>query len=92
MSSSARKICDWWINTKQTGQQAGKLITEDLTQLQVKMKDYVKSIEGVTHVFTTDGNIHCTKDNRHIIINNPDDLFKVITQPDWKALNLDGLT
>jgi len=61
-------------------------------QLRVKMKDYVKSIEGVTNVFTTDGNIHCTKDNRHIVINNPDDLFKVITQPDWKTLNFNGLT
>lgn len=76
---------------RSTGRKA-VFITEDLTQLRVKMKDNVKSIEGVTNVFTTEGNIHCTKDNRHIVINSPDDLFNVVTQPDWNALNLDGLT
>ena len=85
------RLMDNYKANRATGRKA-VFITEDLMQLRVKMKDYVKSIEGVTNVFTTDGNIHCTKDNRHIVINNPDDLFKVITQPDWKTLNFNGLT
>jgi len=69
-------------------------IAEDLTQLRVRLRDYVKELDGVTKVYTRDGNIHCTKkegqNEKHYIITNPDDLFALGIEPDFSALKLDS--
>jgi len=48
----------------------------------------VKYTEGVSGVYTRDGNIHCTRDRQHHVIGNPDDLFKLGVEPDMEALGL----
>ena len=50
-------------------------ITDDLTQLRLKLKSVVKDNKGTSRVYTRDGNIHCDKGGSHYFISSPDDLF-----------------
>ena len=64
-------------------------ITDDLTQLRLKLKSVVKNIEGVTKLFTRDGNIHCDKGGSHFVISSPDDLFNLgVDEINYKDLGL----
>jgi len=70
------------------GKYKSVFISEDITQLRVKLRELVKSTEGVSGVYTRDGNIHCTRDGQHHVIGNPDDLFKLGVDPAMEALGL----
>lgn len=73
---------------KNMGKYKSVFISEDITQLRVKLRELVKSTEGVSGVYTRDGNIHCTRDGQHHVIGNTDDLFKLGVEPDMEALGL----
>ena len=65
-------------------------ITDDLTQLRLKLKSMVKNIEGVTKVFTRDGNIHC--DGSHFVISSADDLCDLwVDEISYEELGLSNL-
>ncbi|MEW8544340.1 MAG: hypothetical protein AB2693_12470 [Candidatus Thiodiazotropha sp.] len=67
-------------------------ITDDLTQLRLKLKSVVKDIEGVTKVFSKDGNIHCDKGGSHFVISSPDDLFNLgVDSINYEELGLPNL-
>lgn len=67
-------------------------ITDDLTQLRLKLKSIVKDVPGVTKIHTKDGNIHCDKGGTHFVISNPDDLFSLgIDEIDYEELGLKDL-
>ena len=67
-------------------------ITDDLTQLRLKLKAMVRNTEGVTKVYTRDGNIHCDKDGSHHVISSPDDLFDLgVDEINYVELGLSSL-
>lgn len=67
-------------------------ITDDLTQQRLKLKAVVKDIDGVSKVFTKDGNIHCDKGGSHFIITSPDDLFNLgVDSINYEELGLPNL-
>lgn len=65
-------------------------IAEDLTQLRLKLKDYIRERDGVSRVHTMDGNIHGEKNGKHFVVTSPDDLFRIDIDPDMKALGLES--
>lgn len=67
-------------------------ITDDLTQMRLKLKAVVKDIDGVSKVFTKDGNIHCDKGGSHFVITSPDDLFNLgVDSINYEELGLPNL-
>ena len=67
-------------------------ITDDLTQLRLKLKSMVKDIDGVTKVHTKNGNIHCDKGGTHYVISSPDDLFDLgLDEINYEELGLTNL-
>ena len=69
----------------------GKIyINEDLTPLRAKLFGYIKSLNNVERVNTANGRIHCNlANNSHVILNSPDDLFKIgVEQIDMSRLGL----
>ena len=75
---------------KATGKK-GVFICEDWTQLRLKLKDFLKDKEGVTNVYTIDGNIHCTKNGRKCVVASPDDLFKLDLEPNYEKIGINSL-
>ena len=65
-------------------------ITEDLTQLRLKLRDIVKNHTGVTGVYTREGIIYGTLNGRKFTVSNPDDLFKIGIDVELKDLNLEN--
>ena len=63
-------------------------LTEDLTPLRLKLKAVVKGVHGTSNVHSKDGTIHCSKNNQHFMINNPDDLFALGVDVDLNELGL----
>ena len=66
-------------------------ITEDMTQLRVRLLHIVKKCDDASNVYTRDGNIHCTYQRKHMIISSPDDLFDIGIEADLKELGLEHL-
>lgn len=66
----------------------GVYITDDITQLRLKLKNFLKQQEGITKVYTIDGNIHCEKDQKHYVVSSPDDLFFLDIDVDLDVLGL----
>lgn len=68
-------------------------MSEDLTQLRFKLLHIVKDCDEVKAAFTRDGKIHATvKDGSKVVIDNPDDLFKLgIDAVDFQKLGLADL-
>ena len=64
-------------------------ISEDLTVLRVKLRDFLKDSDGVTDVYTRDGNIHVTKRGKKFTVCNPDDLFQLDIEPNFEKLGLE---
>ena len=67
----------------------GIYITDDLTQLRMKLKSIVKGTAGISQVRTIDGNIHCKKGGKSYVISDPDDLFDLGVEVDFKTLDLE---
>jgi hypothetical protein len=65
-------------------------LNDDLTRLRAKLFAYVKSLDIVKRANTANGRIHCTtSSDEHVIIDTPDDLFKLnIKKPDFNRLGL----
>lgn len=63
---------------------------EDLTAMRFELLQLVKGLNNVKTVFTRDGKIHCNmKDNSKIVIENPDDLFKLgLDEVDYKLFGI----
>lgn len=61
-----------------------------LTAMRFKLLRLVKGLNNVKTVFTRDGKIHCNmKDNSKIVIENPDDLFKLgLDEVDYKSFGI----
>jgi hypothetical protein len=75
-------------------------INDDITPLRARLLGYVKRMEVVERAWTVDGRIHCTvkgrgggPDNRPVVIETPDDLFRLpgVTGVDYAALKLQHL-
>ena len=67
-------------------------ITDDLTQLRLKLKSMVKNIDGVTKMFTRDGNIHCDNGGSYFVISSPDDLFNLgVDEINYEELGLSNV-
>ena len=60
-------------------------ITDDLTKLRLKLKDYLRKQDTIAKVYTIDGNIHCEKtDGQHFTVASPGYLFKMDIEVDLK--------
>jgi len=66
-------------------------ITDDLTQLRLKLRAVLKGTPGVTGVHSVNGSLHCTKDNKQFTVSNPDDLHVLGIDVDLKKLGLESL-
>ena len=67
-------------------------ITDDLTQLRIKLKFVVKGIDGMSKVLTKDGHIHCDKGGSHFVITSPGDLFNLgVDSINYEELGLPNL-
>lgn len=82
-------LCVLLVNLDQRYLLAGKL-NEDLTAMRFELLQLVKGLNNVKTVFTRDGKIHCNmKDNSKIVIENPDDLFKLgLDEVDYKLFGI----
>ena len=50
----------------------------------------MKVSEGVSDVYTRDGNIHVTRRGKKFVVSNPDDLFELGLEPDYEKLGLEN--
>ena len=68
-------------------------INEDLTQLRMKLLQYVKRIDTVKSAFTKEGKIVCImKDGKKYTVENPDDLFNLgVDEVNFEELGLPAL-
>ena len=48
----------------------------------------VKDVHSTSNVYSKDGTIHCSKDNKHLMINNSDALFALGVDVDLNELDL----
>ena len=78
------------VDLKKTERYKNIYIAEDLTQMKFKLLYYVKKQRNVKSAFTKEGRIHCTlDDDSKVIIDTPDDLFKIgMDNIDYGALGL----
>ena len=77
------------VDLKKTERYKNIYIAEDLTQMKFKFLYYVKK-RNVKSAFAKEGRIHCTlDDDSKVIIDTPDDLFKIgMDNIDYGALGL----
>lgn len=68
----------------------GVFISDDLTPLRLRLKDYIKESGKVSKLYTRDGNIHCLFKNKDEVISSPDDLFKIELPIDFRKLGLEA--
>ena len=65
-------------------------LNDDLTTMRARLMAYTKGLPNVQRVNTSNGKIHCnTKDGNHVIVDTPDDLFKLgVESIDYSKLGL----
>ncbi|WAR01334.1 hypothetical protein MAR_007892 [Mya arenaria] len=66
-------------------------ITDDLTQLRMKLKSVLKETVGVSRFHSRDGNLRCQKDGKQYTVATPDDLHVLGIEVDLKRLGLEAL-
>ena len=89
MVNPEQLLCVLLVNLDQRYLLARKL-NEDLTAMRFELLQLVKGLNNVKTVFTRDGKIHCNmNDNSKIVIENPDDLFKLgLDEVDYKLFGI----
>jgi hypothetical protein len=68
----------------------GVFISDDLTPLRLRLKDYIKESGKVSKLYTRDGIIHCVSENKDELISSPDELFKIELPIDFRKLGLEA--
>lgn len=66
-------------------------VTDDLTQLRLKLRSVLKDAEGISNVYSRDGTLHCTKDKKQYAVSSPDDLHAIGIDVDLEKLGLGAL-
>jgi hypothetical protein len=66
-------------------------ISDDLTQLRVRMKSVLKDTPGVSNVYSRDGVLFCTKEKRQFSVTSPDDFHALDIDINLKDLGLESL-
>lgn len=67
-------------------------IAEDITSRKAKLLNVCKSNVNVNNAMVRKGTVHCSmNDNTKVVVENPDDLFKIVgvDDIDWRALGLE---